>query len=611
MAKNSMHSQRFPIENNLHPRICAPINKKFVKSHSQLVGVNMLQKKSILVYNLPKSKFDSVKKVQVYFGKYGKVCQCVVEPDLMENIELKNSSRYCNRSKTTIYVYIAYLNEKCATIAKRNLDGREIDGIKIKVDFPKTTYCDMFLQGKYCDNLQCILLHEWVKEVHVDKKDSQTCETILNANPLQHSIVTPSPKRSPKSRCRRNISWKSLEKSSKHSCDDMKCGFQGNLTKISPPTKFDNILCRSPVKKRLSSERTSLEIHTLLQKTNQESIATPQNHHHHGEEYSLTIDHQSKRKGSYAEVSKIKQTPFQNCESNNKSIGTLDILGTNRMGEKTKSLFDTSNRQILKNTKKPKCCIVSPPKKVEEELCLGKTTEGIDSPWGFQSPITIIPRNLFTSPCAEKDSPVKNEKGDETNRFPVRRFDKKVRHEILNIKSPSQIIAKRLDFEEYEKRYGAIPNTHILDPNSSKVIHPFINGPHFNSNVPGAWATVTQSQTLHSSQIPYINNFGQIKSNEQYVNHTNNYSENSMRTQYNSHPRSFIFDNRSFCSVPQQKYYQNPFSNQYNRGKISLYHDSQGHYIQSFRQASRGNHGYRFNGEQMQFSSLCQGGSYV
>ena len=610
MMENDMHYQRDPLENSSNSRISAPIKKGFVKSHSQLVGVNLLQKKSILVHNLPKSKFDSVKKVQVYFGKYGKVCQCVLEPDLKENIELKNLSRCYNRNKLTIHVYIAYLNEKCANIAKRNLDGREIDGIKIKVDFPKTAYCDKFLQGKYCDNLQCILLHEWVKELHVDHKDNQACDKILNANPSLQSIVTPSPKRSPKSRFRRNTSWKSLEKPSKHLCDDMKCGFQGNVTKISPPTKLENLLCRTPVKKRLSPGRPSLEIHTSLQKMSRKIIINPQKNCHR-EEHSLTIDHQNKRKSSYAEVSKIKQTPIQSCEKTNKSIGKLDILGTNRMEEKIKTLFGASNRHILESTKKPKCCIVSPPKKVEEEQFSGKTTEGINSPWDFQSPITITSKNLFTSPNIVQDSPPKIRKGDESTSLPERYLDEKVSHETINLPCPSQKIAKRLDFEENEKRHGVIRNSAIVDSNSTKLTRPFINGPIFNSNIRGAWAAGTPNQTLHSLQRPYIVSVGKIKSNEPYVNHINNYSENFMRSQYNNHPRGFMFDNRSFCSLPQQKYYQNSSSDQYNRGKISAYHNSQGHYIQSVEQASRLYHGYRFNSDQMQFPSLYQRGSYI
>ena len=174
-----------------------------MSSRAHLVHVRVLHKNAILVTGLPKREFDTTKAIEQEFKKYGIITNCLVNPKgisvnknmkmngwkkegLMDGKELLSArmakrngdvSRCANGANGTYgTIYIRFLHEKAAMNAILATNGKywgkkgdDGDGnengnrIKLHSCFVNNRYCDEFLQGRYCQDLNCILLHELVK----------------------------------------------------------------------------------------------------------------------------------------------------------------------------------------------------------------------------------------------------------------------------------------------------------------------------------------------------------------------------------------------------------------------------------------------------------------
>ena len=173
--------------------------KEKIRSRSHLVGVSVLQKSSIYFSGLSRSRFDSTRSIQTYFAKFGKICKCVVDPRGMPppypppphakagggNYEVANGESQQQQSPQSgladLTAYITYSSEKGASCAMREMDASIVDGWRIRAVRATTRYCDDFLQGRHCNNLDCILLHELIKE-HQVKEDSSEISGVSDEN---------------------------------------------------------------------------------------------------------------------------------------------------------------------------------------------------------------------------------------------------------------------------------------------------------------------------------------------------------------------------------------------------------------------------------------------
>jgi len=125
-------------------------SKGRAKCHKHLKGVHVLRKNCIVISGLEKCQ------VQEYFARFGKICQVVERP---KGVEIAaNGAKVDQRS--THDVLVTFMSERSAYLAVRE-DGKSIGtGNSIEAHFAKIPYCDKFLKGKHCQNLECVYIHE-------------------------------------------------------------------------------------------------------------------------------------------------------------------------------------------------------------------------------------------------------------------------------------------------------------------------------------------------------------------------------------------------------------------------------------------------------------------
>ena len=124
-------------------------SKGRAKCHMHLKGARVLRKNCIIISGLPKCQ------VQEYFVRFGKICQVVERP---EGVEIATSANVDQGS--TRGVLVTFMSERSASLAIRE-DGKTIGpGNTIGAHFAKIPYCDKFLYGKHCLDLECMYIHE-------------------------------------------------------------------------------------------------------------------------------------------------------------------------------------------------------------------------------------------------------------------------------------------------------------------------------------------------------------------------------------------------------------------------------------------------------------------
>jgi len=100
-------------------------------THWHLLGINVIQRNAIIVSGLSNGANDFIlKKV---FGKYGKICKCVLNPPCY--FYQKKDDGNDNVFGTSNVAYIAYISEKGATNAVRNSGSIKVDKYNVQVSF--------------------------------------------------------------------------------------------------------------------------------------------------------------------------------------------------------------------------------------------------------------------------------------------------------------------------------------------------------------------------------------------------------------------------------------------------------------------------------------------
>jgi len=138
-------------------------SRDLAKTRLHLKGVQVIRKQSIVVSGLPRATFHSMSLVQEHFGRYGKICQCVENPKgigLAES-EIGNDEQFGA-------MFITFMNEKSVSLAVRDIiNSKDTSGtclgVNVQCRLGHSTYCNEFLSGKHCRNLDCVLMHEDVK----------------------------------------------------------------------------------------------------------------------------------------------------------------------------------------------------------------------------------------------------------------------------------------------------------------------------------------------------------------------------------------------------------------------------------------------------------------
>jgi hypothetical protein len=120
-----------------------------------LKGVQIPRKKSIIVSGLSRSTFRSISSVQEYFERYGKICQCVENPKGVWLSEIEKGG-----------IFITFMSEKSAFLAIRDTASKPANsalGPDVRCRSAHSTHCNEFIREKHCNNLNCVLTHDNVK----------------------------------------------------------------------------------------------------------------------------------------------------------------------------------------------------------------------------------------------------------------------------------------------------------------------------------------------------------------------------------------------------------------------------------------------------------------
>jgi len=134
------------------------------KSRKHLLGKHVLRKNCIVVSGLSK------RQAQDYFARFGKICQVLERPKGV-SVSSKDKST-CTSSaekldESSPDVLVKFMTERSASIAVRDTSSQAHFAY-----IPSVPYCDKFLNGENCRDLQCIHLHEDVSALSPKSQSS-------------------------------------------------------------------------------------------------------------------------------------------------------------------------------------------------------------------------------------------------------------------------------------------------------------------------------------------------------------------------------------------------------------------------------------------------------
>ncbi|KAL7409206.1 RING/Ubox like zinc-binding domain-containing protein, partial [Mrakia frigida] len=102
-----------------------------------------------------------------YFGQYGKISKLVLHKRPPSSAPPPSSSSSSSPPPPNVGIYISYLRREDAARAISALDGfpsPSAPGQVLRASFGTAKYCESWLRGVKCDNLNCLGLHDWGDE---------------------------------------------------------------------------------------------------------------------------------------------------------------------------------------------------------------------------------------------------------------------------------------------------------------------------------------------------------------------------------------------------------------------------------------------------------------
>ncbi len=365
-------------------------------SRAHLSSVRVLQRKAILVSGLPKQEFQTSKAIEKEFRKYGVITNCIPNPKSIcvysvskgsrASVTRTNATRASARGKEMAgTVYIRFLNEKSAANAILATNGQPWgsnsnsgNGIRLHSCFVNNRYCDEFLQGRYCQDLNCILLHETVKK---DDKRKMSGTTVVKSPKHQNCWKTP----------RNFLVANPQDNTSTHVVSQGRSsiirGSNSNHNKVeSLPFSFTDNTKRGEKIEKIETLKSN--------PTNTNDALLSSNHNPYRHQSVVTPD------GNYSEGYSTV-TPRVSSRSESRQVDILSAAHGNDRRSREDNYYsypvDLPKRQLFKSiVSKTKNCVIAPPKsKSDEEK--NNNINGIDNPWAIQSPVMIGKDNFDTS----------------------------------------------------------------------------------------------------------------------------------------------------------------------------------------------------------------------
>jgi len=126
----------------------------------KMLTMRVLQRNLVYVVGLTvRVAKEETLRTKQYFGKYGKLLSIAVN-------KKRNSA------------YVRFKNAEDAEFAIRKINGKYIDGARVKATYGMSKYCANFLRGTNCTNPSCFYLHHFARsEDCFSKEDLSNVDT--------------------------------------------------------------------------------------------------------------------------------------------------------------------------------------------------------------------------------------------------------------------------------------------------------------------------------------------------------------------------------------------------------------------------------------------------
>jgi hypothetical protein len=330
------------------PLTCAQL----VEQRSHLHDVAVLQKRSIFVKGLSKSQFPSPKKIKEYFSMYGKICKFVMDPKGLSQDGLDTGTH----GKNT--VSITYLTERSALHAIRATDGKYLESTncKVQVTLARSRYCSVFLSGKHCQDLNCVLLHELIVDENNECKKKEKSNGILEeeCSTMKLTVLT-------REKSKKGIWSVQPLASTKEEVKTIhsKNNDESLDSSSASPTNTTSTSLLNEEKSAVIGKESVVE--------NQSTPLPPTSKKARQEEFDPKCT-------PMEDVTDIHHLCIDQVSSIPKRFKERDIVN---LGLPAKQLFKTKKLNSIE-------CVISPPKERGVDL----EVEGYDNPWGLKSPVS-------------------------------------------------------------------------------------------------------------------------------------------------------------------------------------------------------------------------------
>ena len=373
------------------------------QARAHLKNVKILQRTAILVSGLPKKYFQNVKSIESEFRKFGVITNCLSNPKGISlegcfDSSLQPAEHHQNMTRSSISafqslptctVYIRFLNEKSATSAIIATNGQTWGNnptSHLRSCFVNNRYCDEFLNGRFCQDLNCILLHELVKD---EKRKIGT------------SGCTPAELRRSSSNQRKQNCWRSPRRDKAINSTSPKQGsllfmeekrHQHNNNKkafVNAVVHGKNHQLNQCINRGVDEDGKSLKLHLLQRKRNDvpTRIVTPETREFFNQEIGaiattttiMTNHHKPQLKSDYKDVDILSATHCSNIHTlHRRERSPIDLPPA---------------RQLFKNSTMKN--VIGPPAAKNNEQS-SNVVGGINNPWAIHSPIMIESDNFDT-----------------------------------------------------------------------------------------------------------------------------------------------------------------------------------------------------------------------
>ncbi len=143
----------------------SPSTSEYNNYQLQLSNIRVISKKIVYLIGIPIDIADEETLIKKeYLGQYGSIHKLIVN----KNGYMKNESNFPTYSS-----YITYSNEIEASLALLSLNNSTILNYKLNACYGTNKYCNNFLKGVECNNIDCYYLHEFAnKNDIIIKNDS-------------------------------------------------------------------------------------------------------------------------------------------------------------------------------------------------------------------------------------------------------------------------------------------------------------------------------------------------------------------------------------------------------------------------------------------------------